>query len=166
MKSKQSIRSIHVGFGPACILILALAMSATTAFAQTPVKSPAIPADINQFVGKWSAVHNGTTYFLLEFHNDNGTLAGGIRVCAFTIGEGDHPEITITNERLGESLPIRNVAISGKSLTFDWKDPDGDENHFKFERTEENSGRLNWRELPADAKMPVIALTRQTAKTS
>jgi len=148
-------------------VILVLAMSPTfSAFGLAAAQSPAIPADINQFVGKWSAVHNGTTYFLLELHNDNGTLAGGIRVCAFTIGEGEYPEITITNERLAESLPIRNVVISGKSLTFDWKDPDGDDNHLKFERTAENSGRLNWRELPADAKMPVIALTRQTAKTS
>jgi len=168
MKSKKSMRSIHVGSGPARILvILVLTMSTVfSIFGQATPKSPASPADINRFLGKWSAVHNGTTYFLLELHKDRGTLAGGIRVCAFTIGEGDHPEITITNERLGKSLPIRNVVISGKSLTFDWKDPDGDENHFKFERTEENSGRLNWRELPVDAKMPVIALTRQATKTS
>src|SRR5262249_14382666 len=113
----------------------------------------------------WSATHNGTQYFILELHKENGTLAGGIRVCAFTMsGEGDHMDITITKETLSENLPIRNLTISGKSLSFDWKDPDGDENDLKFERTAEDSARLNWRDVPADVKMPVIPLTKQKAK--
>ena len=78
-------------------------------------------------------MHAGTSYFILELHKENGTLAGGIRVCTFTTsGEGERADMTITNKTLSESLPIRNLIVSGKSLSFDWKDPDGDENHLKF----------------------------------
>ncbi len=169
MKSKQSIRSYQNGFRTVFVLA-AFVLVASSAFVglshQAAQSTPAI-SDINQFVGTWSAAHAGTSYLILELHITNGTLAGGIRVCAFTAtGEGEHADMTITDKTLSASLPIRNIVVSGKSLSFDWKDPDGDENHINFERTDENAGRLKWHDLPADAKMPVIPLTRQTTKPS
>jgi hypothetical protein len=167
MKSKENTSSIRSGFSTVFVLaaFILVASSAFLGFAQQASQSPAVPADINQFIGTWSAEHYGTSYFMLELHEQKGALAGGIRVCSFTTaGEGEHPDITITDKTLSPNLPIRNLVVSGKSLSFDWKDPDGDENHLKFERTAENSGRLSWHDLPADAKMPVILLTKQTLK--
>jgi len=169
MKSKKNIRSHQNGFRTVFVLaaFIVIASSAFLAFAKQASQSPDVSSDISQFVGTWSAVHGGTSYFILDLHKENGTLAGGISVCAFTMsGEGEHADITITNKTPSASLPIRNLVVSGKSLSFDWKDPDGDENHLKFERTAENSGRLSWHDLPADARMPVIVLDKQTTKNS
>ena len=166
MKSKQNIRSHQNGFRTVFVLaaFMLVASSAFVGFAHQGSQSP---AGINQFIGTWSAMHDGTSYFILELHKENGTLAGAIRICAFTsTGEGEHADMTITDKILSASLPIRDVVVSGKSLSFDWKDPDGDENHLRFERTAENSGRLRWHDLPAGAKMPTIPLTRQTTKSS
>jgi hypothetical protein len=166
VKLQKNNRSPQNGFGTVFVLaaFIFVASSAFLGFAHQ-AQSPAVPTDINLFVGTWSAVHSETPYFVLELHNENGTLAGGIRVCAFTMnGEGEHADITITNKNLAPSLPIRNLVLSGKSLSFDWKDPDGDENHLKFERTAENSGRLNWRDLPDGAKMSVIMLSKRPAQ--
>jgi hypothetical protein len=168
MKSKKNTGSYQNGFRTVFVLaaFVVVASSAFLAFAKQTSQSATVPADINQFIGTWSAVHDGTSYFILELHIENGALTGGIRVCAFTMnGEGEHADITITNKTPSATLPIRNLVAYGKSLSFDWKDPDGDKNHLKFERTAENSGRLSWHDLPADAKMPVILLTKQTAKT-
>ena len=167
MKSKKTIRLHQNGFRTVFVLaaFVVVASSAFLGFAKQASQSPVVPADINQFVGTWSAVHAGTSYFILELHKENEALAGGVRVCTFTTsGEGEHADMTITDKTLSPNLPIRNLIVSGKSLSFDWKDPDGDENHLKFERTSENSGRLNWRDLPEGAKMPVILLTRRVMK--
>jgi len=167
MKLGKNTHPIRNGFGTVFVLaaFLLVASSAFLGFAHQASQSRPAPADIAPFIGTWSAVHNGTSYFVLELHKENETLAGGIRVCAFTMsGEGEHADVTITNETPSESLPVRNLVVSGKSLTFDWKDPDGDENHLKFERIGENSGRLDWLDLPEGVKMPVISLNRQPAK--
>ena len=167
MKSEKNIRPFQNGFRTVFVLtaFVVVASSAFLGFAKQTSQSPAVPAELNQFAGTWAAEHMGTRYFILELHIENATLAGGIRVCSFTTsGEGEHADMTITDKTLSASLPIRNLVVSGKSLSFDWKDPDGDENHLKLERTAENAGRLTWHDLPADAKMPVILLTRQTAK--
>src|SRR5215813_1661560 len=101
-------------------------LAATSLFAQQKPSTSA--AELDHFVGTWTAAHNGAKYFVLELHKENANLAGSIRVCGFSAkGEGEHYDVTITQEKLSESLPIRNVAVSDKSLTFDWKDPDGDE---------------------------------------
>jgi len=169
MKSKNNIRWHQTGFTTVFVLatFILTASSAFVGFAQQASQPTAAAADSDQFAGTWSAVHAGTSYFILELHKENGTLAGGIRVCTFTTsGEGEQADMTITNKTLSESLPIRNLIVSVKSLSFDWKDPDGDQNHLKFERTTEHSGRMSWHDLPADAKMPVISLTRENTKSS
>ena len=168
MKSERSIPLFQTGFRIVFVLaaFVLIASSVFVGFAHQASQTAA-STDLNHFVGTWTAVHDGANYFILDLHKENGTLAGGIRVCAFTMrGEGEHADITVTNKTLSESLPIRNLVVSGKSLSFDWKDPDGDENHIKFERTAEDSGRLSWPNAPENAKMPVIQLTRQPAKNS
>jgi hypothetical protein len=41
----------------------------------------------------------------------------------------------LRGSRTERSLTLHNLAVSGKSVSFDWKDPDGDENHWKTELT-------------------------------
>lgn len=148
------------------LLLVLVVLAVSSVFAQQKSQTNN-PAEIDKFVGTWSASHNGTQYFVLELHKENSALTGAIRVCSFSMqGDGENADVTVTNDKLSESLPIRNVVLSGKSIKFDWKDPDGDENHIQFERTAESSGRLKWRDLPAGAKMPAIVLNRQTAKDS
>jgi len=77
-------------------------------------------------------------------------------------GEGEHADVTITNEKPSESLPVRNLVVSGKSLTFDWKDPDGDENHWKLELTGTDAGQLIWVGLPNGLKAEPIPVSRNS----
>src|SRR5215475_14244250 len=162
MKPRKRTHLYRNGFG-AAFLCATLVLIASSAFVVLAEQASQPAANLNQFVGTWSAVHAGTSYFVLDLHEENGTLAGGIRVCSFTMNrEGEHADITITNKTLSVSLPVLNVVANGKSLSFDWKDPDGDENHLKFELIAGNSGRLNWHGLPAGAKMPSILLAKQT----
>ncbi len=122
--------------------------------------------DVKQFVGTWTAVHEGTPFLILDLHLQKGTLGGGIRVCSFNLDmKGGSEAITITDKTLIESLPIRNLEISGKSLSFDWKDPDGDEDHLKLEVTGTDAGRLHWVGLPDGLKVAPIPVTREAAKT-
>jgi hypothetical protein len=82
-------------------------------------------------------------------------LAGGISVCSFNMRmEGTRQVINIVDKTLTESFPIRNLGVSGKSLSFDWKDPDGDEDHLEFEEIGTDAGRLNWVGLPNDLELP------------
>jgi hypothetical protein len=90
-----------------------------------------------------------------------GKLLDGIRVCAFTINTEDTGKIVeITDRTLSSSVPVRNLEIFGKSLSFDWKDPDGDENHWKLELTGTNAGRIIWLRLAKDLKAEPIPVTR------
>src|SRR5262249_42375247 len=108
MKSERSIPLFQTGFRIAFVLaaFVLIASSVFVGFAHQASQTAA-STDLNQFVGTWTAVHDGANYFILELHKENGTLAGGIRVCAFTMrGEGEHADITVTNKTLSESLPI------------------------------------------------------------
>lgn len=121
--------------------------------------------ELQQFVGTWTALHEGTRFLILELHVEKGKLAGGIRTCSFNMDmEGGTDAITITDKVLTESLPIRNAMISGSSLSFDWKDPDGDEDHLKLEVTGTDAGRLHWVGLPDGLKVAPIPVTKGAAK--
>jgi len=117
--------------------------------------------DAQPFVGTWTASHQDTPIIVLELHLEKGKLLGGIRVCAFTINTEDTGKIVeITDRTLSGSVTVHNLEIFGKSLSFDWKDPDGDENHWKLELTGANAGRLIWLGLPKDLKAEPIPVTR------
>jgi hypothetical protein len=123
--------------------------------------------DLQQFAGTWTALHNGTRILVLELHNEKGELAGDIRVCSFTINTEDTGKIVeITDPALSKRSPVRNLVVSGKSLSFDWNDPDGDENHWKLELIGTDAGRLNWVGLPHGLKVEPIQVTRKAPTTS
>jgi hypothetical protein len=92
---------------------------------------------------------------------EKGNLTGAIRVCGFSIDtEGTGKLGLVTNEKMSADLSLRNVKISGKSVSFDWTDPDGDENHWKLELTQTDAGRLVLIGLPSGLKAEPIPVSR------
>ena len=124
------------------------------------------PASAQQFVGTWTTEHEGTKFLILELHVEHGTLAGGIRVCSINLDiQGGSTAITITDRKLTEVLPIHNLGSSAQSLSFDWKDPDGDETQWKLEVTHPDAGSLRWVGLPDGLKVAPIPVRRATANS-
>jgi hypothetical protein len=123
---------------------------------------PVAAADnIQPFAGTWTALLDGTRIVELVLRVEKGRLTGAIRICGFTIDtEGTGKIGLVTNEKLSPDLSLRNVKVSEKSVSFDWKDPDGDENHWKLELIETDAGRLIWVGLPTGLKAEPIPVSR------
>ena len=162
-------RSNRIG-GTALALVatslLTMASVGISAFS-VQVARPGNPSgDLQQFVGTWTASHEGTPFLILELHSEKGSLAGGIRVCSFNLDmKNGTNNVTITDKKFTESLPVNNLKMSDNALTFDWKDPDGDQDHWKLEVNGGNAGRLSWVGLPDEMKVAPIQVTRDPAKT-
>jgi len=140
---------------------LAAPFTGVLAFPNLIVPAAASPG-AQRFVGTWIAVHDATPIIVLELHPEKEKLAGTMRVCSFrTATEGSGKVIEIADPTLTDRLPVHILDISGQSLSFDWKDPDGDENHWKLEVTGKGSGRLNWIGLPDGLKAEPIPVTRK-----
>jgi hypothetical protein len=129
-----------------------------------PAARVATATDLQPFAGIWTALHDGTRIVELVLRVEKGNLAGAIRICSFTINtEGSGKIDQITNAKLSGDLPLRNLTVSGKSVSFDWKDPDGDENHWKLELTGTDAGRLVWVGLPSGLKADPIPVNRTSS---
>ena len=88
-----------------------------------------------------------------------------LRVCSFNLDmKNGTNNVTITDKKFTESLPVSNLKVSNKSLTFDWKDPDGDEDYWKLEVSSAKVGRLSW-VLPHEMTVAPIQVSRKAAKT-
>jgi hypothetical protein len=123
--------------------------------------SVAAADNIQPFVGKWTALLDGTRIVELVLRVEKGNLTGAIRVCGFSIDtEGTGKLGLVTNEKMSPDLSLRNVKNSGKSVSFDWTDPDGDENHWKLELTQTDAGRLILVGLPSGLKAEPIPVSR------
>lgn len=117
--------------------------------------------NIQPFAGTWTALLDGTRIVELVLRVEKGNLTGAIRVCGFSIDtEGTGKLGLVTNEKMSADLSLRNVKISGKSVSFDWTDPDGDENHWKLELTQTDAGRLVLIGLPSGLKAEPIPVSR------
>jgi hypothetical protein len=126
-----------------------------------PAGANAAATDLLPFAGTWTASHDGTRIVELVLRVEKGNLAGVIRVCGFTINtEGSGKIDQVTNEKLSADLPLHNLSVSGKSVSFDWKDPDGDESHWKLELTGAEEGRLIWLGLPSGLKANPIPVNK------
>ena len=129
-----------------------------------PAAPSAAATDLQPFTGTWTALHDGTRIVELVLRVEKGKLTGVIRICGFTIDtEGSGRIDLITNEKLSGDLPLRNLKVSGKSASFDWKDPDGDENRWKLELTETDAGQLIWVGLPSGLKADPIPVNRTSS---
>lgn len=148
------------------IVLLAMTCIGISAFSLQTAQ-PTKSSDLHQFVGKWTAVHEGTPFMILELRLEQDHLVGGMRMASnFHIDtDGSGPAIQITDKTLLESLPAKNFRVVGKSLIFDYKDYDGDDTHWRLELNGADSGRLSWVELPDGMKAPAIPITKEVAKT-
>lgn len=112
-------------------------------------------------VGTWTAQIDGTRIIELVLRTEKGSLTGTIRVCGFSIDtEGSGKLGLVTNEKMSPDLPLRNTKVSGNSVSFEWTDPDGDENHWKLELAGSDAGRLIWLNLPTGLKAEPIPVSR------
>ena len=125
------------------------------------VKSPA--PDIRPFLGTWTAVHVGTPIIVLDLRSEKGELTGGVQVCSFTVNTQSTGTVdVVTDPTLSKAASIRNVKIAGRSVSFDWKDPDGDEDHWSLELTGKGTGQIIWADLPSGLKVQPIPVTRNS----
>jgi hypothetical protein len=131
------------------------------AFPGPQARPMAVANDVQPFAGRWTAMHDGIRIVELALRVERGRLAGAIRICTFTINTESTGKIgQVTNDKLSADLPLRNLIVSGKSVAFDWKDPDGDENHWKLELTGTDAGQLIWVGLPNGLKAEPIPVSR------
>jgi hypothetical protein len=57
--------------------------------------------------------------------------------------------------------PLRGV----RSISFGWKDRDGDIDHWRLELTGKNAGQIVWVDLPSDVKVQPIPVSKTIAKS-
>jgi hypothetical protein len=160
MKNKQLSLSALVA-----AIICSTALLTMSAFPASQAKYVAESAlhSSQPFVGTWTAQIDGTRIIELVLRTEKGSLAGSIRVCGFSIDtEGTGKLGLVTNEKMSPDLPLRNAKVSANSVSFDWKDPDGDENHWKLELTGTDAGHLIWLHLPTGLKAEPIPVRRSS----
>ena len=125
-----------------------------------PPKSEILP-----FIGTWTAVHSGTPIIVLHLRSEKGQLGGGIQVCSYSVNTETTGTVdVVTDPTLSKSLPINNIKVSGKSMSFDWKDPDGDNDHWRLELTGKDDGQIVWVGLPSDVRVQPIPVSRNIPK--
>jgi hypothetical protein len=128
------------------------------------VKPP--ESDIRLFIGTWTAVHAGTPIIVLHLRSEKGELIGGIQVCSYTVNtESTGAVDVITDPTLSKTLPIHNVKVSSRSISFDWKDPDGDEDHWKLELIGKDVRQIIWVGLPSGLKAQPIPVNKDVRKS-
>ena len=123
-------------------------------------------SEILPFLGTWTAVHAGTPIIVLHLHSQKGQLMGGIQVCSYSVNTETTGTVdVVTDPTLSKSLPINNIKVSGKSMSFDWKDPDGDDDHWRLELTGKNDGQIVWVGLPSAVRVQPIPVSKNNPKS-
>src|SRR5215471_6602116 len=121
-------------------------------------------SEIRQFLGTWTAVHAGTPIIVLHLRSEKGELVGRIQVCSYTVNTETSGTVdVVTDPTLSKSIPIRNIKISGKAMSFDWTDPDGDNDHWKLELTGKDTGQVVWTDLPSNVRVQPIPVTKNSS---
>jgi hypothetical protein len=156
MDKKRLSLTILTAIGFSILILVAVPMLPVS-----EARSVVAADNIQPFTGTWTALLDGTRIVELVLRVEKGNLTGAIRVCGFSIDtEGTGKLGLVTNEKMSPDLSLRNVKISGKSVSFDWTDPDGDENHWKLELTRTDAGRLVLVGLPSGLKAEPIPVVR------
>ncbi len=151
--------------GGMVLTVTALALTghwAGSTFAQTrPAES-----EIRPFVGTWTAVHAGTPIIVLHLRSEKGELVGDVQVCSYSINTETTGTVdVVTDPTLSKTLPINSIKVSGRSMSFNWKDPDGDNDHWRLELTGKNAGQIVWVDLPSDVKVQPIPVSKTIDKS-
>jgi hypothetical protein len=122
-------------------------------------------SQILPFIGTWTAVHAGTPIIVLHLRSEKGQLVDDIQVCGYSVNTETTGAVdVVTDPTLSKNLPINNIKVSGRAMSFDWKDPDGDNDHWRLELTGKNDGQIVWLDLPSDAKVQPIPVSKTIPK--
>src|SRR5215469_15530798 len=122
--------------------------------------------EIRPFIGTWTAVHAETPIIVLHLRSEKGELVGDLQVCSYTVNTESRGTVdVVTDPTLSKNLPINNIKISGRAVSFDWKDPDGDNDHWRLELTGKNAGQIVWVDLPKDVKVQPIPVSKSLPKS-
>ena len=121
-------------------------------------------SEIRPFIGTWTAVHDGTPIIVLHLRSEKGELVGGVQVCSYSVTSAGTVDV-VTDSTLSKSFPIKNIKVSGGSISFDWTDPDGDNDHWRLELTGENAGQILCVGLPSDVRVQPIAVSKSIPKS-
>jgi hypothetical protein len=123
-------------------------------------------SEVRPFIGTWTAVHAGTPIIVLHLRSEKGELVGDVQVCSYSVNTETTGTVdVVTDPTLSKSLPIKNIKVSSRSMSFDWKDPDGDNDHWRLELTGKNAGQIVWVDLPSDVKIQPIPVSKTIAKS-
>jgi hypothetical protein len=123
-------------------------------------------SEIRPFIGTWTAFHTGTPIIVLHLRSEKGELVGDVQVCSYSVNTETTGTVdVVTDPTLSKSLPINNIKVSGRSMSFDWKDPDGDNDHWRLELTGKNAGQIVWVDLPSDVKVQPIPVSKSITKS-
>jgi len=123
-------------------------------------------SEIRPFIGTWTAVHAGTPIIVLHLRSQKGELVGDVQVCSYSVNTETTGTVdVVTDPTLSKSLPINNIKVSGGSMSFDWKDPDGDNDHWRLELTGKNAGQIVWVDLPRDVRVQPTPVSKTIAKS-
>jgi hypothetical protein len=118
-------------------------------------------SEILPFIGTWTAMHAGTPIIVLHLRSEKGQLVGGIQVCSYSVNSETTGTVdVVTDPTLSKRLPIQKIKVSGRSMSFDWKDPDGDNDHWRLELNGENDGQIVWVGLPSDVRVQPIPVSK------
>jgi hypothetical protein len=123
-------------------------------------------SEILPFIGIWTADHAGTPIIVLHLRSEKGQLVGGLQVCSYSVNTETTSAVdVVTDPTLSKSPPINNIKVSGRSMSFDWKDPDGGNDHWRLELTGKNDGQIIWSGLPNDARVQPIPVSKNIPKS-
>ena len=123
-------------------------------------------SEIRPFIGTWTAAHAGTPIIVLHLRSEKGALVGEVQVCSYTVNTETTGTVeVVTDPTLSKNLPIKNIKVSANSISFDWTDPDGDNDHWRLELTGKDAGQIVWVELPSGVKIQPIPVNKTIAKS-
>ena len=71
----------------------------------------------------------------------------------------------VTDPTLSRRLSMDHIKVSGRSMSFDWKDPDGDNDHWRLELTGKNDGQIIWIGLPRAVRVQPIPVSKNIPKS-
>jgi hypothetical protein len=152
--------------GSVTVLTIAALVFAGRSAGPTLAQIKAPESEIRPFIGTWTAVHAGTPIIVLHLRLEKGALVGDVQVCSYSVNTETTGTVdVVTAPTLSKSLPINNIKVSGRSMSFDWKDPDGDNDHWKLELTGKNAGQIVWVDLPSNVRVQPIAVSKTIAKS-
>jgi hypothetical protein len=105
--------------------ICSIVVFAITAPGVTVAQTKSPESDIRSFIGIWTAVHAETPIIVLHLRLEKGELVGEIQVCSYNVNSTGAVDV-VTNPTLSKTVLINNIKIFTRSMSFDWKDADGD----------------------------------------